>query len=383
MRKTPPVPASAPARVRAYRRRRAKGSGTVYKRADGLWVAEVTKDGERLRRTASTKDLASARLARALSGTSARIDADPTVGEQVLAWIEGRAGLRDLTRVNYRRIADNHIVPSMGQVKLRDLTVPKVRNMLADMAAQGLGPGTRRNARNVLSGACQQAVEDGLILANPAHIKVPGANSRSVVRVSAADAVRMLDAIQDHPLRDLWALQLYCGLRVGEALGLEWQDVRNAEATLHIRRNDSRVLGDDGELKRGFVKPKTKSGERVTPMPGEAVKLMWTRYHKMGDPKRGLVFPSVRDSEQATAAFLCPGPVQEGHGRRWLQPAPHPTRDAALVCHNLARPGSPGPGGVEDPGSCEPGRDDERLRPRPLRYGEGPLPGPDLLRRWT
>ena len=48
-------------------------------------------------------------------------------------------------------------------------------------------------------------------------------------------------------------------------------------------------------LHASFDEPKTKAGKRTVALPDEAVRLLWSRYNRMGSPKGGLVFPSVRD----------------------------------------------------------------------------------------
>lgn len=278
--------------------RRAKGEGSAYQRADGLWIAEITREGKRLRRSGKTKLLAEAKLATALgrSDPAAALE-DPTVEEYLRAHYQtarDTKSLRDQTHAKYLRTATKWIFPAVGPVKVRDLTPRRVRALFNQVAASGRAVNTVRNVRTALAGALTQACEDGLIVSNPAHIKLPEGNSRTVVRVSIPEARRLLDAIREHPLRDIWALQLYAGMRLGEVLGLQWSDVRLADRQAIIKRADSRVYDETGRLVRGYDDPKTQAGQRVVPLPDEAVRLLWSRYHKMGDPKTGLLFESPK-----------------------------------------------------------------------------------------
>jgi len=285
--------------------RRPKGEGSVYQRADGLWVAEVTRNGTRLRRSGKTRAVAVARRDRAMSGSPADADLDdPTVADYLRAYYAGRRGqLRDQTHKRDTRIAENHIIPAIGETKLRDLRPRQVRRIFDAMFAAGLAINTVRNTRTVLSAACTRAVEDDVIAINPAQVALPQGNSRAVVPVSFGEAARLLDAIRDHPLRDIWALQLYSGLRIGEALGLDWGDIHLVDAQMQVRRIDSRIYdGESDKLVRGWTDPNTESGERVVPLAAEAVRVLWARYHHIGEPKSGIVFESPRIAGQPPSA---------------------------------------------------------------------------------
>jgi integrase len=181
--------------------------------------------------------------------------------------------------------------------------------MLAEMRAAGKAPGTQRNARNCLSGAMSDALEDGLIEFNPARVKVAaGVNAAASVSIGLYEAASLLDTLkgatsdhpEGHPMYDLWALMLYTGGRLGELLGLDWADVRLSERKLIVRRQDSKVADpeDPMRLVRGFTRPKTASGMREVPLADEAVRLLTDRRSRMGEPREGLIFPSARDPKR-------------------------------------------------------------------------------------
>lgn len=281
-----------------------RGGGTVYQRADGLWVAERTVKGTRTRRTGKTEMLARARLGRAFGQSvtkAAPLSADPLLADYLPAWIADRRTkgkrLKDKTRLGYERIINGHLIPSLGSVRLGDLDRDRVKDMLADLEASGRAAGTRRNIRNCLSAALSDAVEDGKLSRNPiSGLEVATAEDRFFLRVSVRDFQQLLDATRGSPYHDLYALLLYTGARLGEALGLGWNNVRLGDRTITIEQTDT-LVERDGRLVRGFGTPKTKRGRRTIGLPDEAVRLLWSRYHRMGEPKRGLVFPSARDQK--------------------------------------------------------------------------------------
>ena len=282
-------------------KRRPKGSGTLYARSDGLWVAEITRAGVTTRRTATTSELAEARLRVALGTAAPMRVSDPTVGDYLLSWIDSCDKFGARTRYGYRQLIEQHLIPSLGKIRVRELRAPDVKRMLAEMRAKNLSSGTQRNARNCLSSAMRDAVEDGLIELNPSQVKVSkGTNSAAQVSIGLTEAARLLDVIRDHPMGDLWGLMLYTGGRLGEVLGLDWASVRLDDHKMSIRRQDTKVQdpNDPRRLIRGFAPPKTGAGMREIPLADEAHTLLSRRSNRMGWPKRGLVFPSVHDPEK-------------------------------------------------------------------------------------
>jgi integrase len=271
-------------------KRRAKGSGTLYQRSDGLWIAEITRSGILTRRTAATEELAEARLRVALGSAAPMRVSDPTTADYLRGWVEACPRLSDKTRYGYRQIIEGHLIPSLGAIRVRELRAPDVKRMLAEMRAAGKAPGTQRNARNCLSGAMSDALEDGLIEFNPARVKVSKpVNAAASVSIGLYEASSLLDALKTAPdarMYDLWALMLYTGGRLGELLGLDWADVRLGERKLIVRRQDSKVADpeDPSRLIRGFTRPKTASGMREVPLADEAVRLLTDRRSRMGEP---------------------------------------------------------------------------------------------------
>jgi len=282
-----------------HRLRAPKGSGTAYQRSDGLWVAERTIEGKRIRRTATTEALARARLVRAI-GPAKRPVADAYLRDFLPAWASRQTDRKAKIRSGYAQIVRDHLVPSLGDYRLSELRAAHVRELMADLGAMGRSAGTRRNVKNVLSGALSEALADDLIPSNPARaVSVPAANSRARVQVSQRDAQRMLDALMPSPHSDLLRLLLYQGLRFGEAVGLDWADIALAEpATMHIHRAWGHIEAPDGSVVQGWSTPKSRAATRVIPIVDEARRMLWSRYHAMGNPKRGLVFPSSRDPER-------------------------------------------------------------------------------------
>lgn len=137
----------------------------------------------------------------------------------------------------YAMLWDTHILPRLGELKLRELTVEVLQRYRLDLQAAGVGQGAARKALVMLQGILQRAVEWNRLAANPmVAVKKPPAGRTRLVQPLAPEAVeamrRLLLAqgfVRDATLISVLA---YAGLRPGEALGLRWGSIQ--ERTIRV-----------------------------------------------------------------------------------------------------------------------------------------------------
>jgi integrase len=107
--------------------------------------------------------------------------------------------------------------------------------------------GRRRYARVVLRTALKTAIRWRLITMNAATlIDAPRTTSREIRPLNPDEARALLDACREHPLDAFVTVALACGLRLGEALGLQW-----AESWLRVDefcRNAARAAERDATV---------------------------------------------------------------------------------------------------------------------------------------
>lgn len=116
---------------------------------------------------------------------------------------------------------------------------------MATLETNGVSAGRRRYARVVLRTALNTAIRWRLITVNAATmIDAPRTTSREIRPLDPDQARALLDACREHPLEPFVTVALGCGLRLGEALGLQWKDVDLDNGTLQVRRPVQRFGGD-------------------------------------------------------------------------------------------------------------------------------------------
>jgi integrase len=264
--------------------RRGNGEGTVFWSATRRrWVAQVTVIDptgrrRRLTRTAQTQ----AEALRLLKQLRLQVDdGQPTRGrpptlERFLAlWLPGRQpALRPRTWQGYESIIRTRLLPEVGRVRLDQLTPAILQAAYARLLGRGLSPKSVLNAHRLLHRALADAVRWGLLARNPCDLVDPPRVPRPVVRALDADGVaRLLAACAGDDLGPLITVAVLTGLRLGELLGLQWDDVDLERGELRVLRAVQRVRG------RGLVvvPPKTAASRRLVPLPPQAVAALRTQ----------------------------------------------------------------------------------------------------------
>jgi len=217
--------------------------------------------GRRL--TVATKEQAELERAKMVAqGQQAQpvlVDRDATLDAYADRWLAQIAtSLEPRTLGSYRATLRLHIRPAYGAVKLRALHRGHVKALLAKKRADGLSKNSVRIIRATLSVMLADAVDDGLILANPAHglgrqgRRGPESSSPEREKVKAMDhpqlaAFLSMTAQACEPwLSPLFLGMADAGLRPGEACGLKWTDLDVSRRTLRIERaveNSGRIKG--------------------------------------------------------------------------------------------------------------------------------------------
>jgi integrase len=100
----------------------------------------------------------------------------------------------------------------------------------------GLSPRTVAYIRTVLRIALNRALKWGLVARNVAALTDPPRQERTERQPLTPEQARtFLKAVEGDRLEALYRVGLALGLRLGEALGLRWEDVDLDTGTLRIR----------------------------------------------------------------------------------------------------------------------------------------------------
>lgn len=157
--------------------------------------------------------------------------------DRYILHIESPSVLAASTRSKYLRHIRNHIRPAFGHTLMAAIRTWDVQQWLNEKHAAGLAWSTRSDLRNLLGAIFRTAQRWDWDGKNPVtHASVGRRKTvREKRKLSHADLRRLLDALPDD-VRLLSSLTLCTGLRISEALGLEWRHVDFARGVVMVRQ---------------------------------------------------------------------------------------------------------------------------------------------------
>mgnify|MGYP004536548943 FL=1 len=297
-------------------KRRANGEGNIRKRKDGRWEGRYTA-GYDANGKVITKNVLGRTQAEVKDKLRTAIEdswkLDPvkagsyTFEQWLKLWysVYVEPQVRYSTKEFYHSAIDHHIIPKLGGVKLEKLTMLQIQQFYnellksgrvqkknqPELKEHGLSPRMVQCVHVVLNKALEHAVEEKLILANPAKkCKIPKNTRKEMKILPEALIGPYLSAAKEHGILAPMYLELTTGLRRGELLALRWEDLDVQNRTLSINKS---VARQDGKLV--ISTPKTPNSIRTVLLPEDTVKLLVEEHER--HPANPYLFPSPRTGE--------------------------------------------------------------------------------------
>jgi len=268
--------------------KRANGEGTIYQRKDGRWAALLTIRGTKRKQfLGKTRAEVAAKMTEAQSDRQKGIpivSSNQTVGQYLLAWLQSvKASVRPRTYESYD-LNVRRLSPLIGKKRLTSLTPAMIEGAYADLAETGLSKRSIVQTHTVLHNALRKATRWGYIGRNPSEdVDVPRPERSEMKTLSEQEVRRLFETTQGQDLHALWVLLVSTGLRLGEALGLKWEDVDFENSRLMVRRSLQRQK--EGGLV--LVEPKTSKSRRTVYFPNGTVEAL--RAHRRDQNARRLL----------------------------------------------------------------------------------------------
>lgn len=160
---------------------------------------------------------------------------------------------------NYKYWIEKVIRPAFGLMGVNEVESRGIKALLERMSVDGYGWSTRKHVLKILSKVFNVAEEWGVLTGKIPTKKISCGRKKMVyeeIKLTTEQLIVVLDAMPGD-LRLVCELGLYGTLRVGEALGLQWNNVDFVNRVIKIRVQW--VNGKLGQLK-------TEDSERDVPM---------------------------------------------------------------------------------------------------------------------
>ena len=205
----------------------------------------------------------------------------------VRSWLDGelKARVKRRTRLRYRAIALESIVPAIGAdkdvalVTSDDLlaVVDALRNRRRGWEERELSPATVNLVIAVMRGIFGHSCRMGWRKDDPSlALKRMRTRPKTIDVFTVAEQAYMEDYVHFSKDDRLKAplLSLYTGMRIGEILALEWADVDFYERTVTVSKEKYFVKDADGKWRTYIDSPKSAASERTIPLCEKAVALL-------------------------------------------------------------------------------------------------------------
>lgn len=254
--------------------RRAKGTGTIYKRTKTkngkkyeFWESQVTLgydpgSGKQVRKTFTGKTQKEVRekmqaAAVAVQDGSFFEPAKMTLSQWVDIWLKDYTGDKKyLTVKHYTAQCETHIKPALGAIKLGKLTAPQIQGFYNELGKTGhtvqrkdkktgkitvtqepLSTKSIRNIHGILTKCLSTAVDVGYIKTNPAErVTLPRVEKKEIHPLTDEQVKAFYKAAGEDEYCYLLRLIPFTGLREAEAMGLTWDCVDFRAGTLKINK---------------------------------------------------------------------------------------------------------------------------------------------------
>lgn len=192
----------------------------------------------------------------------------------LIQWLENyiRLSVKVRTYERYRLIIENHIKDKLGSIELGALTPLVLQPFITELLQRGnkmTGKGLSANTVNAVISVIQSSLKTAHLLGltkeyTADKIKRPKLKEKPVECFSLAEQKMIEHAILTGKKDKQYGiiLCLYSGLRIGELMALQWDDIDFTKGVLTVSKSCHDSNG-------GLVidEPKTVTSRRVIPLP--------------------------------------------------------------------------------------------------------------------
>jgi len=258
--------------------KRAAGEGSIFKRGN-RWVAQVGSGDSRETAYFRTQQEANQwrhnkneQKKNGLLVAGSKVQLSIFLEEWLVV---AKTSIRPNTFSDYSSIIRNHINPSLGSTKLKDLTPNQLQSLYTVKMKNGTSARTTIMIHAVIHRALQHALKLGLVTRNIADsVTRPKLPKHEMKILDQIQSYRLIQASKDTKYQLLYYVAINTGLRQGELFGLKWSDINWQYGKLHIQRQVQRRKGG-----LEFCEPKSESGRRVISIGGATLKKLQEHYN--------------------------------------------------------------------------------------------------------
>lgn len=199
----------------------------------------------------------------------------------LIQWLENyiRPSVKMRTYERYKLIIEQHIKDKIGGIELDGLSPLVLQSFITELLQSGnrkTGKGLSANSVNAIISVIQSSLKTAHLLGltreyTADKLKRPKLKEKPVECFTLAEQKQREQAILNGKKDKLYGiiLCLYSGLRIGELIALQWDDIDLTKGILTISK--SCHDGKDGLI---IDEPKTATSRRIIPLPKQLLPIL-------------------------------------------------------------------------------------------------------------
>ena len=187
------------------------------------------------------------------------------------------------TYERYHYIINKHICPLIGDYELDDLSCEVLQDYILEKIEKGnlkTGKGLANNSTVGIANVLKQALKQAKILGyvkenNSTLVKLPTITEKEITVFNEDEQNKLVDFCLNSKKSNYIGIVicLYSGIRLGELLALTWNDIDFEKGFMHITKTTYKTK-QDGKNVQIIDNPKTKSSNRVIPLPKSLLEIL-------------------------------------------------------------------------------------------------------------
>jgi integrase len=231
--------------------------------------------------------------------------------------------LASTTQSSYEGTLRKYLMPTFGEMPLRDLSTLSLQKYFSGMGTSNLGGDTVLKIKEVLSAVLTSAVRYDLLTKNPLlAVQIPRTKAvnrrKQKPHITPEEFEKLVEFVAE-PYSTMIYVAVFSGLRVSELVGLKWEDVQEDRLTVDERycRGDWSITKTAGSSTTIGVAPSVIA--RINRLRTLEVEINWGG---KGARKRIKLVRSDRPKDLVFQSLRTGAPMNDGNVlRRHLRPA--------------------------------------------------------------
>lgn len=208
-------------------------------------------------------------------GIDSSLASNITLNDMFEKYISLKTNLKNGTKTNYIYMYDHFVRNVIGNRKIKTFRYSDIKAFYNNLLKNGMKTNTLDNVHTILHPTFTLAVRDGIIRNNPsdgvcAELKKGTENKEGRHALTLNEQKLFMNYMQESDTYRHWlplfTFFLGTGCRVGEVIGIRWNDIDFKNGTISINHNTTYRPDGKGGMILSISTPKTDAGKRTIPM---------------------------------------------------------------------------------------------------------------------